>query len=205
MFLQLPRELRDEVYSSIATDSTAAIDKRGGGTISCSEALSLVNKQIRSEFLSALYLDAGSLVAKVVDFNFSHIITFFNRLSERENRNLIGGPQSSEARKLKINLFVTRTCDPEPQNTGLKRWICRFSQPTKRGTHVECTYTNVVDKEFRKWESSEGWQSCGEWQEQWYDFRSLVGGVIAKELGKVMQAVESAADGLSSGPTDDEE
>ncbi len=90
-----------------------------------------VNKQLRSEFLEVASTDAPEIVAKVDDFDFRHVVTFFNRLSERGHRTLLGEIQDAGERRMLIKLNVRWTSYPTGRLLDvfypelLMRWVRR--------------------------------------------------------------------------------
>lgn len=137
-FLGLPPELRNHIYTYVINDDpTAYIRHSNRGCLVNNSGLSNVNRQIRDEFTSLLHVSATSIVAKVTNFDFSHIITFLNRLSEIDLETL---PSTSHAanQKLIVRLAVrSRVAD---HRSKLQRWLNRLDHPTKKGTAVTVEY-----------------------------------------------------------------
>ncbi|KAK3700973.1 hypothetical protein LTR37_015679 [Vermiconidia calcicola] len=138
--LKLPAELRNNVYEKVSEDTTAYISKRTRGRLACSSSLLRVSRQVRDEFLPILMLHASEIVAKVEEFNFRHLVTFLNRLSDLELKSLSTSAQVS-SRTIRIELQMRN-----PQVVDLPllvRWLKRTAHPTKRGTQIEISYVAV--------------------------------------------------------------
>ncbi|KAK3725030.1 hypothetical protein LTR37_000540 [Vermiconidia calcicola] len=85
-------------------------------------------------------LHASEIVAKVEEFNFRHVVTFFNRLSDLELNSLSASAQVS-SRNIRIELQVRNPVIMDRQL--LERWLRRTAHPTKRGTQIEISYVAV--------------------------------------------------------------
>lgn len=84
-FLDLPAELRTAILALAARHSGTALLKRNSrGVVSSVDSISLANKQIRGEYLGVLYGRAQNTLAYVLDFNFRHVVTYFNKLNKAE-------------------------------------------------------------------------------------------------------------------------
>lgn len=141
-FLDLPVELRDNIYQMVLdAEPEAYLSKRFRGRLITRSALAWVNRGIRSEFLSTVYVYAGNINAVVKDFDFQHIVTFLNRLSDKEMRLLVDGP-SSRCLNIELSFSSTFTGNVESEAFHLlDRWLRRLQHPTKKGTNVLTTYT----------------------------------------------------------------
>lgn len=82
--LDLPAELRNRIYEYVAVNSGAELAPRTRGKLVTKTALGQVSKQVRNEFLAVLYVSVPTIKAHVFDFDFAHIVTFLNKLSDRE-------------------------------------------------------------------------------------------------------------------------
>ncbi|KXS98021.1 hypothetical protein AC578_8793 [Pseudocercospora eumusae] len=82
-FLDLAPELREMIYDSVLKISPTTFSRRAKHLTSTS-GLARVNKQIRSEFLARALTNAPILKTTVFDFNFSHIVTFLNKLPDSD-------------------------------------------------------------------------------------------------------------------------
>jgi hypothetical protein len=138
--LELPREIRDHIYGFVAEYSTGTLDRRARGNLITSAPLARTNKQLRDEFMSVLHTDLQTIVAKVSDFDFRHLVTFFNRLSDREHRILLGVVHSSGRRNMVIRMGMSERDSSYPDSSYLMRWVKRAGHPTKKGANVECSY-----------------------------------------------------------------
>ena len=189
--LDLPAELRDVIYANIAAndDGITRIDKRKPGNLLSNSAMRMVNKQIREEFTSALYLSAPNITTTVQDFDFRHIVTFFNRLSDLELNALSSTrAQSSPTaiRKLTIHLTVSQKCPWDRQYLYLDRWLNRCAHPTKKGTNVRVVYT--ADRSSLK-----QWWNLTRWIGSWSTIRRQMDpGPRKEELMKIGEAMRKA-------------
>ncbi|KAH9845303.1 hypothetical protein Tdes44962_MAKER01313 [Teratosphaeria destructans] len=166
-FLALPAEVRDHIYSFCAIMDSARITPKTKGELIGASPLLSVNKQVRQEYKGALYREAP-ITARVVDFNFAHVVKFLNRLSDSElkartpttfrgsNMDRDGcqprAPTPSSVRKSKgkmtlrtpseptfeVLLLLTRGCQPNPE--GLQRWLLRLENPLKKGSQISMSY-----------------------------------------------------------------
>ena len=137
-FLDLPAELRNNIYEKVCeAEPEAFLIKRGRGNLASRSALPRVCHQIRNEFNSILYLCAGELIASVTDFDFQHIVTFINRLSDMELRSLLPTTDVPSSREMSVELIF----EDSPDYSLLERWVKRMQHPTKKGTNVAISYT----------------------------------------------------------------
>jgi hypothetical protein len=145
-FMDLPAELRSLVLEKAVEDETAFISPRTRGALACSSSLPRVNKQVREEFLSVLYLQAPLVRVKVNNFDFRYLITFFNRLSDRELDALPSIVLPVE-RKVIVELEISRhpllDLYLKPK---LMQWLRRVAHPTKKGTKVSVSYECVWEE-----------------------------------------------------------
>ena len=139
-FLDLPGEVQNEIYSAILAETGAFLTR--DLRIAMPTSLSLVSKQIHTNLLSqAMY----SVTARVVDFDFTKIITFLNRLPQDDIDLLRTKATLSEPERkprLQIELLLTGRFyrgggDAEKH---LLRWLKRFEIPTKRAAELEIEY-----------------------------------------------------------------
>lgn len=126
------------------------------GSLSSQSALPRVSRQVREEFVAVMFRYAPAIVVSVKDFDFGHVITFLNRLSNYELRGLVDAQPS---RRLIVELsFSHRVYDYGPDR--LTRWINRLHHPSKRGSGIDGSYLivrsnvsfrdlqNVLDRSF---------------------------------------------------------
>lgn len=102
-----------------------------------------------------MYLCAPNIVSSVKNFDFGHIVTFLNRLSDAEMGALI---ETSSSRKITIELTLTNSLRRDfwtrfmerKHYDMFKRWVNRLENPTKRGTQIDASYV-VVEAETSLW------------------------------------------------------
>lgn len=136
-FLDLPGEVQNEIHQAV-------LQQIGGGflvkglRIAMPTSLSLVSKQIHAQLLGqAMY----AITARVAHFEFANVITFLNRLPEKDigllkTKTTTSGELERKPKlkiELKVSAFNLSTSD-------LLRWLNRFSVPTKRAAGLEIEY-----------------------------------------------------------------
>ena len=126
--LDLPAELRNDIYEKIAKEETAHLNKMSRGNLGCSSALPYISRQVRDEFLVILTLVAPGITTTVSDWDFTHIVRFLNRLSDAELKAMPTVKQSSSR---KMNIWLRITCHPQHNMDLLTRWLNRMTHPTK--------------------------------------------------------------------------
>ncbi|KAK5123162.1 hypothetical protein LTR85_003360 [Meristemomyces frigidus] len=153
LFLALPAELRNLVYSYAAGNvASAVLRPQVRGKLLTQAALNTVSKQVSQDFQAMLYLSVPGVTAYVKDFDFGHVVTFLNKLSAAEMGALSTLTVPTE-RKVSIKLEVTKNCPHNPES--LHRWLTRCEHPTKKGTQIDVTYTAEGDDP-----TGQVWDSC---------------------------------------------
>lgn len=133
--LDLPIELFDMILEYVAADAGAFLSRKS--TDLCSRTgLMGVSHQVRNQYQSVLNVSASEIRTKVKDFDFSHIVKFFNKLSDRELNTLPTISLPTE-RKFVITLMPTTASNPEQ----LHSWLLRLDSTTKKGTKIAAEYT----------------------------------------------------------------
>lgn len=103
----------------------------------------------RVEFSSVLMTHVPTIQTTVRNYNFGHIITYINRLSENELKKITADSSSTDSglakRTVDLNLVFEW-----PLSSGnhqhLQLWVNRMDHPTKKGTNVDFQYeVNVHD------------------------------------------------------------
>ncbi|KAK3644935.1 aspartate-semialdehyde dehydrogenase [Elasticomyces elasticus] len=137
LLLDLPPELRIAIYEQIFIINGGVQLSRNTGRRNLATTCPLVrvNKQIRSEFLSAALLLAH-IRTTAIGLDFKHIVSFLNRLSEREIAALPKNDNLTE-RTVTIGIIMPKQWNPE---VYLARWINRVQDPVKKGTQVRYRY-----------------------------------------------------------------
>lgn len=139
-FLELLRELRDEIYKHvIAIEGSITLKQSNFVTKS---ALIGVNNQITNEFFDTIFLYAPVLTTTVRNNNFAHIVTFLNRLSEAQFAWLQNHDTTRKDQKLqrKINIILTYTTTKISTRPQLNRWLDCFDDPNRRGAEIDFQY-----------------------------------------------------------------
>lgn len=137
LLLDLPPELRNAVYEAVvASTSTHLSRSTTKRNLASTSALPRVNKQIRDEFLSTMWLFAD-IHTSAVAFSFRHIVAFLNRLSEREIKEL---PTVNRPAQRKITIELISDFWEHGDRYFLDRWLNRVGDGTRRGTDVRYEY-----------------------------------------------------------------
>lgn len=134
-FFDLPGELRNVVYQVIAETQTATLD---GRTFKDDSGLLHRDSPLREEYLPVLLLHAAEIKTFVEDFDFRHIVTFINRLSNAEVTTLAETARPKQ-RSLNIKLFIYS--DAVKNEYLLRRWLNRRRSTTKKGTTLNTSYS----------------------------------------------------------------
>ncbi|KAK5687452.1 hypothetical protein LTS10_001590 [Elasticomyces elasticus] len=133
--LNLPPELRNQIFEYSAQESSAVLIHYARGRLISNSPLMGVNRQVRNEYTSALYLNAPLITAQILNFDFAHIVTFLNRLSDHELTALPSQQVPSE-RQILAKLHI----DGPALTERLDRWLNRCEHPTKKGTSMVVSY-----------------------------------------------------------------
>lgn len=139
-FLELPRELRDEIYKHVIVADDSITLKQSNFLTKA--GLIGVNNQITNELLDIIFLYAPVITTTVRNNNFAHIVTFLNRLSEAQFERLHRqGPalkNPKPPRTIKIIMLYTAT--KTSTKSQLNRWLDRFDDPNRRGAEIDFQY-----------------------------------------------------------------
>lgn len=174
-FLELPRELRDEIYKHVmGSESSITMRRRNFITKS---GLVGANNQICEEFLDAVLFYAPSIDTTVRNHNFAHVVTFLNRLSEAQlTRFKSDSTAKTPVRTIRITLTYSST--KQSTRSQLNRWLDRFDDPNRRGAEIEFEY--VLDRP--------SWRNGG--YKQRPKGRATAGPRSSKEESKICRALQ---------------
>ncbi|KAK3110216.1 hypothetical protein LTR53_015717 [Teratosphaeriaceae sp. CCFEE 6253] len=120
-FLGLPPELRYSI-NEYTMNTKAVLRPQAPGRLLGQSPLLRVSRQLREEAASVMYLMTPRITAHVKNLNFFHIVTFFNRLSERES-NALPSLTALSDRKIQVKIHITDACRSNPNL--LHRWLRR--------------------------------------------------------------------------------
>ncbi|KAK5694757.1 hypothetical protein LTR97_009347 [Elasticomyces elasticus] len=137
-FLDLPAELRNAIYEYNTLSSTAVLRPTPRGRLLSDSPLMRVSHQVRDEYTAALLLAAPTITAFARDLDLSHIVTFLNKLSDRELSVLPSNASTSD-RQIMVKLELTP--NGLPQFDMLDRWLVRCGHASKKGTNIKMSYT----------------------------------------------------------------
>ncbi|KAK5123166.1 hypothetical protein LTR85_003364 [Meristemomyces frigidus] len=141
--LDLPAELRNAIYMMLLEGTKVRLSRvRSMKPLASESALPRVNKQVRNEFLSIALLSAD-IHTTSLDFDFRHIVSFLNRLSEAELQALSSTSTNIPSeRTITVDLAISEDCPEEPDY--FQRWLNRAGHPTKKGTNIDFQYKLVA-------------------------------------------------------------
>lgn len=140
-FLDLPPELRNEIYSKVLEDyfvthlSRFTKDK----TLLTDSSLVSVSKQVRAEFLDAMIQSSPIIRTRVRNLNFGSAIAFLNRLSDAENHKLCKDTKN-DSRIMRVEFEFHMLRADRATSERLQRWLNRFDHPTKKGVNIKFEY-----------------------------------------------------------------
>ena len=137
-FLDLPGELQNEIYLAVLEDTGAHLTNKL--RIAMPTNLSLASKQVHAQMVGqAMY----AITARVRDFDFSKVVTFLNRLPEKDI-NLLKPKTKDSERKATLTIELACVLNEftwsSTTKRSLMRWLNRLSVPSKRGSEVEIVY-----------------------------------------------------------------
>lgn len=129
-FLDLPPELRWRIYEEAAKSISIQVNDRFS-PVRFSTALPLVSRQVRAESLPVIYA-IGPINAVVINWAFSGLLTFEERLSEAELRSI----QENPVRKV----LIIKTGSASSGIPELQNWLRRFADPRADALFVRWEY-----------------------------------------------------------------
>ncbi|KAK5675193.1 hypothetical protein LTS10_012269 [Elasticomyces elasticus] len=158
ILLDLPPELRTCIFDIILAQGGGVRLPRKTSShqdLVVPSTMLLLNKQVYDEFMHAAWVLAD-IHTNVANYDFRHIVTFMNKLSDEEVRRLpnIKLPQQ---RSVIITLDVNWWAGVLDGDVELlRRWLNRAKHPTKRGTEVRYEYrlahAMFTDPRAAEWE-----------------------------------------------------
>lgn len=195
-FLQLPVEIRQEIFRYITIERPAALRPRGRGNLETTErSLLSVSKQVRHEYRWSVHHFA-SIRAHVKNFDFGHVVKFLNKLSEHEVKELPTlntGANNAKSRKLLVVLEITPDCPENPES--LQRWLLRCDHPTKKGTQLNTLYYAQGDVGKRDGNATAGEKVLHALGKKLRQIETIELGRISEELEKIVRALKRAVHG----------
>ncbi|PVH94828.1 hypothetical protein DM02DRAFT_538687 [Periconia macrospinosa] len=187
-FLELPRELRDEIYKQVIWSDQRSVTLKQRDLITKSGLVG-TNNQISDEFLDAVFFYSRFINTTVRNHNFAHVVTFINRLSEAQlerfksssSSNNDDSQQQQQQHKMSRKIRITLTYSNTKQSTRpqLNRWLDRFDDPNRRGAEIEFEY--VLDHA--------SWR-CGGYKQR-PRFRATAGDRSEDETAKMLRAMRN--------------
>lgn len=152
-FLDLPGEIGNEIYRIHCTEAEPKpplfdLSKRSRNQVVVQDALAWSYSQVHEELTSAVHYEEKGITAYVEDFDFRHIVTFLNKLSDMEMHELAEGLRAPE---MKIVLSFSSTFtdnDCGVEFALLDRWLNRLVHPTKKGTNIVIDYVKAPTQRF---------------------------------------------------------
>lgn len=176
--LDLPTEvLQYYLDTTHEKGEPARLHRLSKGNLSSTNPMSQLKKHDRSEYLASLLrtLRSGTMVeAHVLDFDFRHVVTFYNSLDESQlhgfpakeaalpketaasrllrERSTVGGEG-----KMKIVLDFSRGC--AWTFDAVEAWMRRINHPTKKGSKVKVEYEVRSRRVLGQWIGRSNWLS----------------------------------------------
>jgi hypothetical protein len=172
-FLGFATEIRNHIYSYVAEDdSEIYIDEQNLGKLKSASTMAVLNKQVREEYISLLDANSPSIHAVVRDFDFSHVITFYNRLQEKAPRELYKDADALRTHNLTIHLKFTPDHISDPFELCSSEWFDFDNQPMWRGSQNG----TCVDVHYRVTQKARaGWKNYGAWDRKSIDALFSIG------------------------------
>lgn len=178
--LDLPPEVRNNIYYKVLENYPKGFLRSDGrGRVACRSALPRISRLVRQEFLAILYLSADT-ECRIVNLDFSHVVTFFNQLRDAELKALPSGLSPSD-RQMILKLSIPGLLRPALLEPRLDRWLKRVQHPTKKGVNVNISY--VAEPPRRGWHM--GWHRWLQTRREW-----LTGDKQKAELEKIIEALK---------------
>lgn len=116
----------------------AEISSRNRGILASRSPLNCVSKQIHNEYQAVLFNHAPHITAVVKDFDFQHIVTFLNGLSDSELKHLPSVSSTNHQRRITIELRLSSKFNGDTEL--LRRWLRRCDDHSKKGSGVDFSY-----------------------------------------------------------------
>lgn len=141
--LDLPPEIRNTIYTFVMADEPQAyLTPRNRGKPFCKSGLARTNRQIQSEVTPLLHFAFTDVVAQVNNFDFGHVITYFNSLDRIDLKSLPTTTNEAQGgHSMTIELtFSKRRRSNFRETANLRRWLNRMEHPTKQGADVDVQY-----------------------------------------------------------------
>ncbi|KAK5685709.1 hypothetical protein LTR17_026993 [Elasticomyces elasticus] len=184
ILLDLPPELRTCIYDIILAQGGGVRLPRKTSSrqdLVVPSAMLLLNKQVYDEFMHAAWVLAD-IHTKVANYDFRHIVTFMNKLSDEEVLRL-PNMKLPQQRSVIITLDVNWWAGVLDGDVELlRRWLNRAKHPNKKGTEVRYEY-RLAHAMFTD-------PRAAEWERQ----ASLMPGARKKEeLMKIVDALHGRA------------
>lgn len=177
-FLELPAEIRNIIYSYVVEDDAyLKIDASNPGKLTTTSPISTLNNEIRDEYISMLEIEASNIHAAVHDFNFDHIITFYDHLLEHLQ-------QKSASEHMILTIHLTFSPSYFSQTYHLKKggWLKKRKNPAQR---MKRSGRSLGVKSKTTWELRKEWL-----EKTSHSFTDAVdGGWIEGQLMRIYTAV----------------
>ena len=133
-FLDLPAELRMEIYEYISLQAGVFVARASKGTLISPSPISLVCRQLHEEYKNIMYKSAPIVTAYIHEFDFEHVQAFLNSRPQE----LTHGPvvqRSNTRRQLRLILHLTPACRDEMQR--LREWVLLAAEHGDSSNHAE--------------------------------------------------------------------
>lgn len=197
-FLALPPELRNEIYTMVAgSDSTITIDSRYAGKLTSASPFAVLNRQTRQEYCSILEIDASNYHAMVKDFDFSHVVAFYEHLQEAAPSESIKAQHSAAgSRALTVYLFFTADFAGEPSELLSNKWLSPNFHPSWRW-RVQDNYVKVSYDVSKR--AKTRWGNRDVWMKRCRPVIFRAHASYREELIKIVAALQGRSTGVAFG------
>ncbi|SMR42933.1 unnamed protein product [Zymoseptoria tritici ST99CH_3D1] len=199
--LDLPAELRDEIYEKVAQQDPYVVLK--GSRLQVASKLCAVSRQVRGEYLAILE-NSANITTTVVRFDFRPIVRFLNRLSESYVKKLSTLRRTPVKRTINIQLELPSATREEIEmalwhalyptvpvfthHALLQRWLNRFEKPEKRGVDMTFSYVFAYSTKYANKDSD--FTVTEDWI---HGIESFYAGRAEEELDKIIAAFDAWA------------
>lgn len=143
-FLNLPQELRDQIYEYVSLSCGAYLTPNSNGTAISPSSLLLVCRRVSEEYKSVIQSTAPVITARVLDFDFSHVVKFLDDLLSTQTSPAARTAYASLKRPSiyrRLELALSLTPDSRQHLDKLEAWLDRTaSQPTD---HYSTSFTTT--------------------------------------------------------------
>ncbi|EGP92032.1 uncharacterized protein MYCGRDRAFT_89949 [Zymoseptoria tritici IPO323] len=180
--LDLPAELRDEIYEKVAQQDPYVVLK--GSRLQVASKLCAVSRQVQGEYLAILE-NSANITTTVVRFDFRPIVRFLNRLSESYVKKLSTLRRTPVKRTINIQLELPSATREEIE---MALWHALNPTPEKRGVDMTFSYVFAYSTKYANKDSD--FTVTEDWI---HGIESFYAGRAEEELDKIIAAFDAWA------------